>query len=57
MPSPPAPPAATRERKCERCDVPFIPKRSWQIYCSSKCRWEAFNAKNPRQKNSLGGRR
>ena len=30
---------------CERCDTPFKPKVSYQIYCSNSCREEATKAK------------
>jgi len=28
----------TAPRKCEYCEQDFTPKKSWQKYCSAKCR-------------------
>lgn len=32
-------------RLCERCETPFNPKVSYQIYCGNSCREEATKAK------------
>jgi hypothetical protein len=32
-------------RLCERCETPFKPKVSYQIYCGNSCREEATKAK------------
>jgi hypothetical protein len=34
------------------CTSIFKPKRYWQNYCSSKCRYENWNRTNPRVKSS-----
>lgn len=48
---------------CERCDSPFKPKVSYQIYCGSSCREEATKAKIAeryqitRRQNRIGKKR
>jgi len=37
-------------RQCENCGQDFLPKRQWQIFCSSKCRLYKWDKKNPRVK-------
>lgn len=36
--------------ECLHCKKKIIFKRKWQKYCSSKCRWESWNKRNPRIK-------
>lgn len=34
-------------RICQFCPKPFVPKRSWQKYCSSACSDKAYQKRNP----------
>ena len=36
------------EKKCKFCGRGFIPKRYWQRFCSSKCRWRYWERNHPR---------
>jgi uncharacterized C2H2 Zn-finger protein len=38
-----------REAICPRCGNTFRKTRSWQVYDTSKCRWDDWNKKNPRK--------
>jgi len=35
---------------CARCGKPYVRKRRWQKFCSSECRWQDYDERNPRQK-------
>lgn len=38
---------------CKRCGASTKTKRSWQQYCSDRCRWQDWNARHPRNARSL----
>ena len=38
------------EMNCGHCGAKFTPKREWQRFCSSACRFADWNEKNPRQR-------
>lgn len=36
-------------RRCVHCGATFSAKRGWSRYCNSRCRWNAWAARHPRQ--------
>ena len=36
------------KRRCPNCKKLFPPRREWQIFCTSRCRWAAWDASHPR---------
>lgn len=43
-------PAAPTPRDCQHCRKAFIAKKTWQAFCSSKCRYSHHNASSTRVK-------
>lgn len=41
-------PQSTSLKKCRFCGKDFLPKRTWQIYCHNKCRWNWWAKGHPR---------
>lgn len=35
-------------RRCRECAKPFSASRWWQEFCSTQCRWMAWNKEHPR---------
>jgi hypothetical protein len=38
------------ESLCGHCGAKFRPKRRWQLFCSSVCRFADWDERNPRQR-------
>jgi hypothetical protein len=49
----PAAPKATR--MCKHCGKTFTPKKPWQLYDTSTCRWADWDKTHPRTKSRLAG--
>jgi hypothetical protein len=46
---------AKEERVCLECGIRFAPLRDVDArYCSPKCRWRAWDHRNPRVKTPVG---
>jgi uncharacterized OB-fold protein len=35
----------TPDKKCPHCEKVFHPSRDWQVYCSGRCRTDAYKGK------------
>ena len=36
------------QAKCAHCGAAFAPYRSWQRFCTPRCRWQAWDREHPR---------
>lgn len=39
-------PEPTRKIKCKYCEKEFTPRKKWQLFCKSKCRYGYHNDMN-----------
>jgi len=39
-----------KKKECLECGKEFVLKKSWQKFCSKKCRWQNWDKSNPRKR-------